>query len=86
LKGHQEQVLLHNDVSHSELCHHRLAHLKYIELPVLGKMVTGLPNMQVEHDGVFKGFTLGKNSKKSFANSDSISQGILEIIHAYVCR
>jgi hypothetical protein len=66
LKGHQGQALVHNDVSHSGLWHWRLAHLNYRALPVLSEMVTGLPDMQVEHDGVCKGYALGKNAKKSF--------------------
>ena len=45
LKGHQEQALVHNNVSSSELWHRRLAHLNYKTLLVLSKMVTGLPNM-----------------------------------------
>jgi hypothetical protein len=85
LKGHQEQALVHNDVSRSELGHRRLAHLNYRALPILNKMVIGLPNMQVEHDGVCKGCALGKTAKKGFANSDSGSQGILDIIHSDVC-
>ena len=48
-------------------------------------MVTSLPDMQVEHDGVFKGCTLGKNSKGIFSSSENKSKGILEIIHSYVC-
>jgi transposase InsO family protein len=35
---------------------------------------------------VCKGCALGKNAKKSFANNDSISQGILDIIHSDVCE
>jgi hypothetical protein len=50
LKGHQEQALVHNSVSSSELWHRRLAHLKYRALPVLRKMVTGLPKIQIDHD------------------------------------
>jgi hypothetical protein len=49
-------------------------------------MVTRLPDMQVEHDGVCKGCTLGKNAKGIFSRSDNRSKGILDIIHSDVCR
>jgi hypothetical protein len=85
LKGHQEQALVHSSTSSSELWHRRLAHLNYIALPVLSKMVTSLPDMQVEHDGVCKGCALGKNAKGRFSSSDNRSKGILDIIHSDVC-
>jgi transposase InsO family protein len=85
LKGHQEQALVHNIVSSSELWHRRLAHLNYRALPVLSKMVTGLLEIQIDHDRVCKGCALGKNFKGSFTSSDSRSKGILDIIHFDVC-
>jgi hypothetical protein len=45
LKRHQEQALVRNSVSSSELWHRRLAHLNYRSLLVLSKMVTGLPKI-----------------------------------------
>jgi hypothetical protein len=85
LNGHQEQALVHNSVSSSELWHRRLAHLNYKALLVLSKMVTGLPKFQIDHDEVCKGYALGKNVKESFTSSDSRSKGILDIIHFDVC-
>jgi hypothetical protein len=41
-KGHQEQALVNNSVSSSELWHRRISHLNYRALPVLRKIVTGL--------------------------------------------
>ena len=55
LKGHPEQALVHNSISSNEPRHRRLAHTNYRSLLVLSKMVTCLPDMQVEHDGVCKG-------------------------------
>jgi hypothetical protein len=86
LKGHQEQAFVHNNTSSSELWHRRLAHLNYRALPVLSKMVTSLPDMQVECDGVCNKCALGKNAKGSFSSSDNRSKGILDIIHSDVCR
>jgi hypothetical protein len=79
------QALLHDTISVSELWHNRLAHLHYRALPALGKMVTGLPKIHIEHDGVCKGCALGKNVKGSFPSSDSRSKGILDLIHTDVC-
>jgi hypothetical protein len=73
LKGHQEHALVHNSVSSSELWHRRLAHINYRALPVLSKVVTGLPEIQVDH-GVCKGCALGKNVKESFTSTDSKSK------------
>jgi hypothetical protein len=86
LKGHQEQALIHNSASSNELWHRRLSHLNYKVIPVLSKMVTRLPDMQVEHDGVCKGCAPGKNAKGSFSSNDNISKGILDIIHSDVCE
>jgi transposase InsO family protein len=47
-------------------------------------MVTSLPDMKVEHDGVCKGCTLGKNG--IFSSSDNRTKGILDIIHLDVCK
>jgi hypothetical protein len=75
------QALLHDTISLSELWHIRLAHIHYRTLPVLGKMVTGIPKIQIQHKGVCKVFALGKNVKGSFSSSDNISKEILDLIH-----
>jgi hypothetical protein len=86
LKQHQEQALVNNNVISSELWHQIISHLNYKSLLVLRKMVIGLSNIQVEHDGVCKGCALGKNAKGIFSSSDNRSKGISEIIHSYVCE
>jgi hypothetical protein len=45
LKEQQEQARVHNSMSSTELWHQRLAHINYKALPILRKMVTGLPNI-----------------------------------------
>ena len=47
-------------------------------------MVKGLPDLQVQNEGVCKGCALGKNSRK-FPSSNSRAEGILDIIHSDVC-
>ena len=57
------QALLHDTINLSELWHKRLAHIHYRALPALGKIVTGLPEIQIQHKGVCKGCALSKNIK-----------------------
>jgi hypothetical protein len=79
------QDLIHDSISLSELWHMRLAHLHYRDLPSLGKMVIGLPNIHVEHDGICIGCSLGNNAKGSFPSSDNRSKGILDLVHTVLC-
>jgi hypothetical protein len=80
------QALLHDTISLSELWHRRLSHLHYRSLPSPRKMVTGLPKIHIEHDGVCRGCSLGKNVKGSFLKSDTRSKGILDLILTDVCE
>jgi hypothetical protein len=79
------QALLHDTISLSKLWHRRLARLHYRALPALGKMVTGLPEIHIEHDSICRGCAPSKNVKGSFSSSDSRSKGILDLIHTDVC-
>ena len=53
-------------------------HLHYTALPSLQKMVTGMPEISLKHNGVCKGCALGKKTKKFFSRSKNRSKGILE--------
>jgi hypothetical protein len=66
LKGHSDSTLVHSTVNPSELWHRRLAHIHYKALPIVSKMVTGFPEIQVNHDGICKGCAQGKNVKSLF--------------------
>ena len=79
------KALVHDIVSSVKLWHRRLAHLHYRALPSLRKVVIGLPEFEVQHDGVCRGCALGKNVKKSFPNSHNRANGILDIIHSDLC-
>jgi hypothetical protein len=85
LLGRLAQSLVHDKIILCELWHQRFAHLHYRDLPALKRMVTWLPELQVEHDGIFRGCALGNNSKGSFPSSDSRSKGILDLVHSDVC-
>ena len=85
LKGHSETTLVHESTDRSELWHRRLAHINYKALPHVNKVVTGLPDMKIKHEGICKGCAKGKNIKNSFPKSETKTKGTLELIHSYVC-
>ena len=60
------QALIHDYISLSELWHRRLAHLHYRALPALGKMMTGLPKIHVEHVGICRGCALERIPRGPF--------------------
>ena len=64
--------MVHDSVEPSELWHRSLAHVHYRALPLASKVVEGLPEIQVKHEGVFKGCVKGKNTKKIFPASSEI--------------
>lgn len=75
------KALVHDTVSAVDLWHRILAHLHCRALLSLRKVVTGLPEFEVQDDGVCRGCALGKNVKKPFPNSDNRAKGILDLIH-----
>jgi hypothetical protein len=76
---------MHDSISVSELWNMRLSHLHYRSLTALGKIVTGLPMLCVEHDGICRGCALENNAKGSFSSSDNRSNGILDLEHSNLC-
>ena len=68
------QSLVHDSTSMGELWHIRLTHLNYKALPIVHNIVTGIPVLQVDHDGTCRGCALGKNAKKSFPDSENRSK------------
>jgi transposase InsO family protein len=85
LKGHSDVALTHSTESPCELWHRRLAHINYKSLPYVSKVVTGLPELKVDHEGVCKGCAQGKNINNPFPKRDSKAEGILELVHSDVC-
>jgi hypothetical protein len=85
LKGHSDGALTHSTKSPCELWHRRLAHINYKALPYVIKVVTCLPELKVDHEGVCKGCAQGKNTKNPFPKSNSKVEGILELVHSDVC-
>jgi hypothetical protein len=71
LKGHSHVALTHSTESPCEPWHGRLAHINYKALPYVSKVVTGLPKLKVDHGGVCKGCTQGKNINNPFPKSDN---------------
>jgi hypothetical protein len=56
----------------------------YRALSILRKIVTGLPDFNIEQQSVCRGCALGKNAKVVFPGNKSRSKGILDLIHSYV--
>jgi hypothetical protein len=63
----------------------RLAHINYKALPYICKVVTGLPKLKGDHEGVCDGCAQGKNVKNPFSKRDSKAEGVIELIHSNVC-
>ena len=76
IKVHPETSLVHETTSSSELWHRRLAHINYKALPYVSKVVTGLPDLKIEHEGTCKGCAQGKNIKNPFPKSDTKTKGM----------
>jgi hypothetical protein len=75
--------MVHDSINMNELWHKRLNNFHYISLPILGKMVAGLPQLHVENDGISKGCAIGMNTKG--LSSDNRSKGIFEFVHSDLC-
>ena len=84
-KGHPKTTLFHENTSSSELWHKRLAHINYKALPYVRKVVTGLPDLKIDHEGTCKGCESGNNIKNPFPKSETKTKDTLELIHSDVC-
>ena len=51
----------------------------------MNKVVTGLPDLKINHEGICKGCAKGKNIKNPFPKSETKTKGTLELIHSDVC-
>ena len=58
MKGHSEATLIHDTSSPCELWHRMLDHIKYKALPHVSNVVTGLPDLNIDHQRLWKGCNL----------------------------
>ena len=86
LKGHVDSSLMTSTIIPCDLWYKILAHVHYKELPIVSKVVTGLPYVQINYEGVCKVLAQGKNNKNPYPNSDIKAKGNLDIIHLDVWR
>ena len=77
--------MIHDTTNPCELWHKRLSDINYKSLPHVRKIVTGLPNLNLDPEGVCKGCVKGNNIKNPFPKSGTNRQGILELVHFGVC-
>jgi hypothetical protein len=80
-----DESLIHDEVNLNEIWHRRYSQINYQALPLLKKMVEGIPELQSTHEGICKGCALGKNIKKPFPSNNNESKETLDLIHSYVC-
>ena len=55
LKGHTDSTLTTSTIKPCELWNIRISRVHYKSLPIVSKVVIGLPEIQIEHEGVCKG-------------------------------
>ena len=63
-----------------EACSHQLQRTTPCE-----QLVMGLPDLNIDHEGICKGCEKGKNIKNPFSKSETKTKGMLELIHSDVC-
>ena len=85
MKGHIYSSITTSTVSPCELWHIRLAHVNYKALPIVIKVVIGLQEIQIDHEGVCKGFSQVKNTKNPFPGINNKENRILYIVYSDVC-
>ena len=83
--GHVDGTLMTSTITPCEIWNIILSHIHYKAFTIVIKVVIGLPGIQIDHEGVWKGCAQGKNTKNPYPNSDNKSKGILEIIHSDIC-
>jgi len=66
----------------SKLWRQRFVHLYYKALLDARKMVTGMPEFKVEHEGVYQGCAEGKHTRGPFPSSDSKITDVLQLVHS----
>ena len=76
---------MHESTNLGELWYRRLYHINHKALPHVNKVVMGLPDMKIKHEGIYKGCAKGNNIKNPFPKSETKTKGTLEFIHLDVC-
>ena len=80
LKVHSEEALIPDTTSPCELLHRSISHIKYKAPPHVRKVVTSIPNINIDHEGICKGCAKGKNIKDPFPKRENKPKEILEHI------
>ena len=75
LKGHPETTLFDETTSSSELWQRRISHNNYKEFPYVIKVVIGLLDLNIDHEGNCKGCARGKNIKNPFPKGETKTKG-----------
>ena len=52
----------------------------------MSKVLTGLLEIHIDHEGLCKGCAQGKNTKNPFPSSNKKAKGNLDIVHSDMCE
>lgn len=74
--------MVHNNNHQSELWHRRLEHLHYEALPKVRKLVSGMPDVPSNHNGVCSGCAIVKESRGPFPSNKNKTNDILQLINS----
>ena len=66
MRGHSEEILIHDTTIPCELWNRIISHINYKSLPHVSKVVTGLHDLNIYHEQVCKGCAKGKNINNPF--------------------
>ena len=70
-------AMSYNTTRQTELWHLRFAHLHYKALPEARKVVTGMPELRDDHEGICQGCGEGKHTRGPFPSSVTKTTDIL---------
>jgi len=70
----------------NELWHRRMRHLHHKALRMLKETIFGVPILNIEHDDLHRGCVLGNYTKEAFSRSKNRVEGVLGLIHLYICN
>lgn len=77
VNGRRLLAMVHKNNHQSEIWKQRLAHIHYEALPKLKKLVSNIPNVQANHDGLCSGRASGNNTRGLFPSNRNKTDDIL---------
>ena len=85
VEGDTDSSLTASTINPRELWNRILCHVNYKSLTIVSEVVTSSPEIQINHEGVCKGYAQGKNTKNPFPSCNNKAKGNSDIVHRDVC-